>query len=56
VVNRPRPAPGRLSSLTSARNDAAVTTYGLGDAAFAEVRDRWQARWQSLAKDPELTC
>ncbi|GAA4683287.1 SRPBCC family protein [Phytohabitans rumicis] len=32
-----------------------VTTYGLDDAAFDELRQRWGARWQALVKNPEVT-
>jgi hypothetical protein len=32
-----------------------VTTYGLDDAAFAGVRERWSAWWRDTADDPEVT-
>lgn len=32
-----------------------VSTYGLDDAPFAELRERWALRWRGLAKDVEVT-
>lgn len=32
-----------------------VTTYGLGEPAFAEARDEWTAWWRSLVQDAEVT-
>jgi hypothetical protein len=32
-----------------------VTTYGLDDDAFEAVRAEWARRWQSIAKDAEVT-
>ncbi len=38
------------------RTDVTVSTFGLDDAAFAEVRDRWAARWLPVAKDAAVTA
>jgi uncharacterized protein YndB with AHSA1/START domain len=43
-----------LSAPGEARVNLVVTTYGLDDAAFAEVRDSWAARWREVAKDAEV--
>ena len=32
-----------------------VTTYGLDDAAYGAVRERWAAWWTALATDPQVT-
>ncbi|GAA3677041.1 hypothetical protein GCM10022224_046540 [Nonomuraea antimicrobica] len=31
-----------------------VTTYGLDDAAFTALRDRWASRWAPVVKNPEV--
>jgi hypothetical protein len=44
---------GHLVALGWNDNDelgVTVSTYGLDDAAFAAVRDRWNARWAALVK------
>ncbi|SDG06777.1 Uncharacterized conserved protein YndB, AHSA1/START domain [Sinosporangium album] len=32
-----------------------VAAYGLPDAAFAELRERWESRWSAAARDAEVT-
>jgi uncharacterized protein YndB with AHSA1/START domain len=38
------------------RVDVTVSTFGLDDAAFTEVRDRWAARWLPVAKDATVVA
>jgi uncharacterized protein YndB with AHSA1/START domain len=45
----------RLDSDTPARLTVTVTTHGLDDAAFAELRQEWSSWWGSLADDPRVT-
>jgi hypothetical protein len=33
-----------------------LTTYGLDDGAFADLRGDWSAWWSAVAKDPQVTA
>ena len=45
-----------LDSARAGRVNVTITTYGLDDAQFARLRERWQAILNELAKDVEVTA
>ncbi len=45
-----------LDSANAGRVNVTITTYGLDDEKFAQLRARWQAILNELAKDVELTA
>lgn len=44
-----------LDSDEPGRVQVTLTTHGLDDARFAEVRREWQARWAAVAEDAKVT-
>ncbi|AGZ39510.1 activator of Hsp90 ATPase 1 family protein [Actinoplanes friuliensis] len=44
-----------LDSPEAGRIEVVVSTFGLGDDAFAEVRDDWTQRWAALAREAVVT-
>ena len=44
-----------LDSDEPGRVQVTVTTHGLDDAAFAEARGEWDARWAAIARDAKIT-
>lgn len=45
-----------LDSADTGLVEITVSTYGLPDAAFAALRDRWAGRWLPVARDAELSA
>jgi uncharacterized protein YndB with AHSA1/START domain len=45
----------KLDDIAPSRASITVSTYGLDDKTFAEVRDRWAARWLPVAAEAEVT-
>lgn len=44
-----------LDSDITGRMTVTVTSFGLDDAAFAELRREWESWWSTLAHDPKVT-
>jgi uncharacterized protein YndB with AHSA1/START domain len=45
-----------IDSADTSRVEVTVSAYGLDDAAFAALRDRWADRWLPVARDAEVTA
>jgi hypothetical protein len=44
-----------LADAAPAAVSVTVTTHGLDDAAYSAIRDGWVARWETVARHPDVT-